>query len=46
MYSKSAFIALGRAADRRLSVEFAPISKRFGSLGGGAVIYSKPVDDA
>jgi ubiquinone/menaquinone biosynthesis C-methylase UbiE len=46
MYSKSAFIALGRAADRRLRVEFLPISKTFASLGGGAVIYSKPVGDA
>lgn len=46
MYSKSAFLALGRAADRRLGVEFLTISKRFASLGGGAVVYSKPVGDA
>jgi SAM-dependent methyltransferase len=42
MYSKSAFLALGRAADRRLSVEFLPVSKRFAPIGAGAVVYSKP----
>ena len=41
MYSKSAFVALGRATDRRLSVKFLPTTKRFASLGAGAVIYSK-----
>jgi ubiquinone/menaquinone biosynthesis C-methylase UbiE len=46
MYSKSAFLALGRAADRRLSVEFLPISKGFAPLGAGAVIYNQPAGNA
>jgi hypothetical protein len=46
MYSKSAFLELGRAADRRLSVQFLPISMRFAPLGAGAVIYSKPAGNA
>ena len=46
MYSRAAFAALGRAAERPLNVEFLPILKGFPSMGGGAVIYSKPVGDS
>lgn len=42
MYSKSAFSALGHRADPTLTVDFTPVTKGLGSLGGGAVIYSKP----
>jgi SAM-dependent methyltransferase len=41
LYSTSAFVALGHAAAPRLKVEFAPITKGLGSLGGRAVTYSK-----
>jgi SAM-dependent methyltransferase len=40
-YSKSAFTALGRAADPALSANFLPIH-RFMPIGLGAVVYRKP----
>jgi SAM-dependent methyltransferase len=42
MYSKSAFTALGRAADPRLSAQFLPIPTRFIPMAAGAVVYRKP----
>lgn len=45
MYSKSAFLALGLAADPRLSVVFLPISRGFAPFGAGAVVYHKWLGD-
>jgi ubiquinone/menaquinone biosynthesis C-methylase UbiE len=42
MYSKSAFAALGRAADPRLGVRFLSFPTRFAPLGTGAVVYRNP----
>ncbi|WP_431236219.1 class I SAM-dependent methyltransferase (plasmid) [Mycolicibacterium psychrotolerans] len=41
-YSKSAFVALGRAADPRMTVEFLSIPRDFRPIGVGAVVYGKP----
>jgi len=41
MYSKSAYIALGRAAGQRISVQFIRLPGRFGVRGMGAVVYRR-----